>query len=156
VSFEHCLLEPELCGRFGYFLLLSVQDLTLSFQLHHGIVLEIKVSRGDTGLEFSELMEDGIGVGCLKQIQRCQVSLFDTGTSPFEGEVQVRTARCQKYRMLGLVARVSATSGDVDGLKLGCYNESVTFASRMRAVDVETCLESMDGKEDAEEIHAFG
>ena len=66
MSFEHGLLEPELCGCFGYLLLFSVQGLTFLFQFQHGIVLEIKVSCGDTGLEFSELMEYGIGVGCLE------------------------------------------------------------------------------------------
>ena len=57
--------------------------------------------------------------------------------------------------MLGLVTRVSATSGDVDSLELGCYDESVASASRMSAADVETCLQSMDGKKDAEEIHTL-
>lgn len=68
----------------------------------------------------------------------------------------MRTAGCQKHGMLGLVTRVSAASGDIDILKLGCYDESVAFASRVSAVDGEPCLESMDGKEDAEEVYAFG
>jgi hypothetical protein len=58
--------------------------------------------------------------------------------------------------MLGLITRVSTTSGDIDSLEFGCYNESVASTSRMSAADAETCLESMDGKKDAEEIHAFG
>ena len=68
----------------------------------------------------------------------------------------MRTARCQKHGMLGLITRVTATGGDIDILELGCNDESITFASRVSAVDGETCLESMDGKKDAEEIHAFG
>lgn len=68
MSFEYCFLQPELCGCFCYLLLLSVQGLALLFQFQHGIVLEIKISCSDTGFEFSELMEDGIGVGCLEQI----------------------------------------------------------------------------------------
>lgn len=156
MSFEHGLLKPELCGCFGYLFLFSVQSLTLFLQFQHGIVLEIEVSSGDAGLEFSELMEDGIGVGCLEQIERSQISLFDPRTSPFEGEVRMRTARCQKYGMLRLVTRVTATSGNIDILELGCNDESVAFTSRVSAVDGETCLESMDGKKYAEEVYAFG
>jgi hypothetical protein len=136
--------------------LFGIQDLALFLEFQHGIVLEIKVSCANASLELCELVEDRVRVGCLEQVKRSQISLLNSRTFPFKGKVRMRTARCQKYGMLGLITRVSATSRDINILKLGCYDESIASASRVSAVDGETCLESMDGKEYAEEVHAFG